>query len=310
MSNQVTVIQEEFYKSIKPRFISQTDKETFTREINFAIQALKKNQYMQGCDANSVLDAVLNVSQTGLSLNPVLNYAYLVPHKGKCVLYPGYQGLVKLATDTGSVTSIEVNLIYEGDEVVLDLASDKKIEKHIPYLLKGNPKGKIRGGYSLANLPDGSKHVEIMSLQDIHDVREYSESYKNDVKKGTKNSPWIHSESEMCRKSILKRHFKYIPKSDKNEKLIKAIELDNKDYDFPITMNQGNYIENLLITSSVDEKTQNDIYNNLSDMTQKRAKECIDYLQENQKDAITQGTNYSQTDIQNKLADKMADPKA
>ena len=233
-----------------------------------------------------------------------------MPHKGKCVLYPSYQGLVKLATDTGSVTSIEVNLIYQGDDIILDLASDKKVQKHIPYILTGKEQGNILGGYSLANLPDGSKHIEIMSLRDIHDVREYSESYKYDIKKGTKNSPWIHSESEMCRKTILKRHFKYIPKSDKNEKLVKAIELDNTDYDFPISMNQGNYIEGLLISSSIDEKTSNDIYEALPDMTQKRAKECIEYLQNNQKDNIESGGNYSQTDIKNKLSEKMNNPKA
>jgi recombination protein RecT len=208
MSNQLTCIAPNFYTPIKNMFVSLSDEKKFNNEVAFAIQILKKHQYLQEMDANSVLEAVLNVSQTGLTLNPVLNYSYLVPHKGKCVLYPGYQGLIKLATDTGSVTSIEVNLIYEGDDIILDLASEKKVNNHVPYILTGREKGKILGGYSLANLPDGSKHVEIMSSKDIEDVRACSESYKNDVSKNTRYSPWNTYEPEMYRKTVLKRHFK------------------------------------------------------------------------------------------------------
>jgi phage RecT family recombinase len=300
MSNLLTI---ESYKGIKPSFIKLSNEKTFIREVNFAIQALKKNTYLQSCDINSVLEAVLNISQTSLTLNPVLNYAYLVPHKGKCVLYPGYQGLVKLATETGTVTSIEVQLIYQGDDIEIDLASSERVKKHIPYILTGKDKGMIIGGYSIAMLPDGSKHIEIMSLSDIHAVRECSESYKYDVKKGFKNSPWNNNMPEMSRKTILKRHFKYLPKSDKNESLTKAIELDNKDYDFPMTYSQGNYIDSLLISSTLEGAQAKQILDALTTgMTQKRAEECIEYLKENQLDAIDAGGNYSQGDIQNKLS--------
>jgi len=301
-----TIIQEGFYKPIQKNFVKIADEKTFKKEVNFAIQALKKNPYLQKCDASSVLDAVLNISQTSLTLNPVLNYAYLVPHKGKCVLYPGYQGLVKLACESGSVTSIEVNLIYQGDDVVLDMATPEKIQKHIPYILTGNDKGNIIGGYSLANLPDGSKHIEIMSKKDIENVREYSESYKYDKSKGYKNSPWNTSEPEMFRKTILKRHFKYLPKTDNNEKLARAIELDNKDYDFPASFEQGNYIESLLISAAIPEKAEREIHRTLHDnqFTTKRAAECIEYLLENQLDPISSGHNYQAGDIIKKLKEE------
>lgn len=303
MSTEITCTSPQFYATIKKAFVGQMDEKKFNNEVGFAVQILKNNQYLQKMDGNSVLQAVLNVSQTGLSLNPVLNYAYLVPHKGKCVLYPGYQGLVKLATDTGSVTSIEVNLIYEGDDVELDLASDKKVTKHIPYMLTDKEQGGIIGGYSLANLPDGSKHVEIMSRKDIENIREYSESYKGDVNKKTNYSPWNTNEPEMFRKTILKRHFKYLPKSDKNEMLVKAIELDNKDYDFPMSYEQGNYIESLLMSCAIQVEHEREIHQRLhaNDFTTNQAKECIEYLLENQVDPIQNGAIYTQTDIKNKL---------
>lgn len=300
---KLTVLQKEFYTPIKSDFIKIADEKKFKTEVNFAIQALKNNSYLQKCSAESVLESVLNISQTSLTLNPVLSYAYLVPHKGKCVLYPGYQGLVKLATDTGTVTSIEVQLIYEGDEIEIDLASQERVKKHIPYILTGKPQGKIIGGYSIALLPEGSKHIEIMSLVDIHNVRQYSESYKSDQNKGWKNSPWTTNKPEMARKTILKRHFKYLPKSDNNLRLQKAIELDNQDYDFPASFEQGNYIETLLLSSAIPEKVEQEIYRALhnNEFTQSKAKDCIEYLLEHQRDNIDGGGNYSQTDIQKKL---------
>jgi phage RecT family recombinase len=299
---KLTVINEAFYKPIKPNFIKVSDEKKFKTEINFAIQILKNNSYLQTCDSGSILESVLNVSQTGLSLNPVTAYAYLVPMKGKCVLMPGYQGLIKLVTDAGSVKSIEVQLIFEGDDIVVDLASDQKVKKHIPYLLTGKDKGEIIGGYSVGTLADGSRHIEIMSRKDIEEIRDCSESYKNAIKKGWKNSPWQTNESEMFRKTIVRRHFKYLPKTD-NKQLEKALELDNQDYDFPISLGQGNYIESLLITASIDEKTSTNIYNTLSDMTQSRAEECIIYLKDNQKDPIESGSGYSHGDIQKKLSE-------
>ena len=303
MSN-ITVLDKKFYKPIENQFISLIDENTFKKEVSFAVQALRKNSYLQRCDANSVLQSVLNISQTGLSLNPVLNYAYLVPHKGKCVLYPSYQGLCKLATDTGSITSISCQLIFEGDLIDFDLASDEKVKKHVPYFLNGKDKGKILGGYSIALLKDGSKHIEYMTEQQILDIREYSESYKAYKNKKVTTCVWVDNPEEMYRKTIVKRHFKYLPKSVVSEKFNKAIELDNSEYDFHMTYEQGNYIESLLLSCSLDQKTQDSIWGSLSNnsFTQKRAQECIEYLKDNQIDNISSGNgNYTQGDIQKKL---------
>ena len=304
MSN-ISVIDKNFYTPIKTDFIKLVDEKVFQKEVSFAVQILRKNQYLQTCDPNSILESVLNVSQTGLTLNPVLNYAYLVPHKGRCVLYPSYQGLCKLATDSGLISSISCNLIYEGDEVDFDLASTEKIKKHIPSFMKGNNQGKILGGYSIALLKDGSKHIEYMTEKQILEIREYSESYKAFKSGKIKSCVWTLNPEEMYRKSIVKRHFKYLPKSDSIESFTKAIELDNKDYDFPASFEQGNLIESLLMTSTIPNKIETQIHDTLynGEFTKKRATECIEYLKENQQDPIASGNgNYTQTDIQKKLS--------
>mgnify|MGYP003108923992 CR=1 FL=1 len=294
---------EQYYKSIKPNFVQLTDEKNFKKEVGFAIQIIKKSSYLQKCSQESILQAVFNISQTNLTLNPVLKYAYLIPRKGVCVLEPGYQGLIKLATDTDNINSIDVQLVYEGDEVEIDLASEEKVLKHRPYLVTGEEQGKIIFGYSKATLQDGSKHVEIMSIKQIHDVMECSESYKYSKSKSYTNSPWFTNKAEMCRKTIVKRHFKYLPKSE-NKHLEKAIELDNEDYDFPMTYEQGSYIESLLFNAAIEGKAERQITSAMhaNSMTNKQAADCIQFLLDNQVDPVMSGNqHYSQGDIQKTL---------
>lgn len=305
MNTELTSIDEKFYLPIKESFISMTNEKVFKREINFAAQLIKKSQALQKCSVESVLEAVMNISQTNLTLNPVLKYAYLIPRKGKCILEPGYQGLIKLATDTDNIVSINVQLVYEGCEAEIDLATEKKIIKHIPYMVNGNDKGMIVYGYSIAMLQDGSRHVELMSIKQILDVRECSESYKYFKNKKAKGEwascVWDSDAPEMSRKTIVKRHFKYLPKSD-NKQLEKAIELDNKDYDFPVTSQQLDFIDSLLIYALITEQEKNKVDEDMaSGMTQKEAGTIINFLLANQADPISSGNNYKAGDVTSKL---------
>lgn len=68
-----------------------------------------------------------------------------------------------------------------------------------------------------------------------------------------------------------------------------------------ISSTQVSIIEGLLEQASIAEKTKERIELEISSMTEKRAYECIAYLEENKVDAIQAGHNYTQTDIKNKL---------
>jgi hypothetical protein len=81
------------------------------------------------------------------------------------------------------------------------------------------------------------------------------------------------------------------------------LDFDNHDNkkEAMITSTQASIIEGLLHQSSIAEKTKERIELEIASMTEKRAYECIAYLEENKVDAITSGHNYTQTDIKNKL---------
>ena len=285
MSTEVAVITTKSFEPIKERFTNLTDPDTYQREVSFACQILSKNAYLAGAQPMSIQMAVMNVAMIGLSLNPALRLAYLVPRYDRaaggviCVLEPSYQGLVKLLTDGRTVTNIEARIIWEGDDVEIDFSNAKKVTKHRPYVLTGKARGKMVAVYSLAMLHDGTYSVEVMSREDVEAIRERSESYKK-AKEGKGSSVWVTDEAEMWRKTVIKRHFKYLPKSGAYEAVAKAIEVDNSDY--PCTIAQLGMIEVLLLTSTIDERRKEQIEREANDYSVMEAEAAIRYLHEHQ----------------------------
>jgi len=201
-------------------------KMNFNREAGFAIQILTNNPYLMKCDPDSVKHAIVNVALTGITLNPALKYAYLVPRKVKnelkCILDISYMGMIKILTDAGAVKNVDAGVIYSNDKYDFRRGSDPYF-KHQPAL---SNKGEKIGAYAIAFLRDGGFQFEILGREDIEKVRATSESYKNE--EGRKYSPWETWEDEMWKKTVLKRLFKLLPKTNFSEQLIASI---SHDYD-------------------------------------------------------------------------------
>ncbi len=219
VKQNIESVKEEFELNAKQQKLSIN----FQKEAAFALQIFQSNDYLTKMSPESVKNAVLNISLTGITLNPVLKLAYLVPRKGKCVLDFSYMGLVKILTDTGSVKNIEANVVYWGEPFKLSRGTNPYIEHGLIEDPK-TPKGEIRGAYSVATLNDGSKSIEWMDANELMAIMQRSES----VRSG-KNSPWISDTPEMCRKTVIKRHYKYLPKSERAIIAATAIEIDHEN---------------------------------------------------------------------------------
>ena len=292
-STEVTVTSKQFYEKLKDDWLQQSGlaEGDYYREISFAIQHMHKNPFLQKCTQVSVLRAVINLAQVGLTLNPISKLAYLVPRYNRsinqleCVLEPDYRGLVKLLTDSGSVKSVAVNIIYQGDDAEVDMATEQKVIKHVPYFLTGRAKGEVVAVYSLAVLPDGSRHFEAMSIGDIDEIRDRSESYKAYAAGKTPTCIWVTDKGEMCRKTVLKRHTKYLPKSNAMEKLDTAIELDNQLHGFREEIDYGmlTFLESLIENSTFDPEKKLKMLSGLGKLQYKdEAFKLIDNLKEHQ----------------------------
>jgi len=229
--------------SAKKSFESVKSDVDFNREANFALQILESNNYLQKARPESIRNAIVNLSLTGLTLNPALKYAYLVPRNSQdglnIVLDISYIGMIKLLTDAGAVKNVDAGVIYSNDKYDFRKGSDPYF-KHQPALVN---RGEKIGAYAIAYLRDGGFQFEIMGRDEIEKVRATSESYKNE--KTRKYSPWENWEDEMWKKTVLKRLFKLLPKTKFSESLIAAIsnEHENEINDLPKEQKYANFFD-------------------------------------------------------------------
>ena len=288
--------------------------EKFIKEASFAIQIWNdpKNYYLRKAPIESFLQAIKNIAQTGLTLNPVSKEAYLIPrYESKsnqvlCKLEPSYVGLVKLLTDSGSVNAIQTHLVNENDEFDVNLGFEIEIT-HKPFYVRNKPKGKYTGVYTIAKLSTGEKQYEYMTIEDVYSIRETSESWKSFQSGKTKSSIWKDYEGEMIRKTCIKRISKYLPRTERMQNFDNAIQLSNQD--FEVKDWQIASINDLLRTSTILDSQKEQIERELSSMTSHSAFELINYLKDNQPNPITEGSGYGQKDIHKQLDNIMSNDK-
>lgn len=173
-----------------------------------ALNELRTNAYLMKMavqSPTSFVNAVMQASHLGLEIGGALGQAYLVPFKGEIKMMPGYRGLLSLARRSGQITSINAELVYENDTFDLELGIEVKV-RHKPYLkgARGNPVL----GYMVAHFTDGGHHFEWMTIEDIEAVRKRSSA----VQSG-KKTPWDTDYEAMCKKTVIRRGWKYLPMS-------------------------------------------------------------------------------------------------
>ena len=187
------------------------------KEKQFAIQAIQANDYLARIATNnqaSLQNAIVNIASIGISLNPALKHAYLVPRKGGVCLDLSYMGLLHLAQSSGVILWGQCKIVRAND--TYQNAGLSKEPNHFSNTF--GDRGEIVGAYCTVKTVDGDHLTEEMSIAEIFDIRARSEAFK----KG--NGPWKTDEGEMIRKTVVKRAYKYWPKC---ERLGSAIQMLN-----------------------------------------------------------------------------------
>lgn len=181
------------------------------RMVRLVCAAASKDKKLLDCTHLSILRSMMQSAELGLEVCSGKNEGYLVPRwnsKAKaleCTFLPGYQGLIKLAVESGKVRNIESRVVYEADTFQPEYGTHPKIV-HVPSFKKD--RGAIVAVYAVAFLPDGQEQFEIMALHEIEEIRD-----RNKDEKGDKFSPWKSDFSEMARKTSVRRLSKYLPKT-------------------------------------------------------------------------------------------------
>lgn len=193
----------------------------WAKESQFAIQLFQSNDYLAKIALSnpiSAQNAIINVAAIGVSLNPALKHAYLVPRQGKVCLDISYMGLLNLAIESGSIMWGQSVIVRANDEFKLTGLSSEPIHNYNPF---NSDRGDIVGAYCTVKTCTGDFLTECMSIEDIYKIRARSESFKRN------SGPWVSDEGEMIKKTVVKRGQKYWPKSTRLSNAIEYLNTEN-----------------------------------------------------------------------------------
>lgn len=205
--------------------------------IRTALTAINSNPKLAECTQDSLLAAIMNSAQLGLEFNTPLGEAYLIPYEDKkngittVNFQLGYQGLLKLAYNTGQFKRITAREVRENEDFNFDYGTGEI--SHKPCLTGDS--GDVIGYYAIYQTKDGGQDVFYMSKED---ARAYGLKYSVPFKKYNKG-PWIDNFDAMAKKSALIQVIKYAPKAIESQALVQATNFDNANFEKSRTVESG-----------------------------------------------------------------------
>lgn len=247
MSNQteLTPIQQfahnltPYKKGIESLLPTHVPVKKFMRTIVGAVQ--NNPDIMYTCDMESIVMSCQKAALDGLILDN--REAALVPFKGKCTYMPMIAGILKKLRNSGQLSTITAQVVYQNDPFSFDPANDT-VPTHNPNWMSPD-RGDMIGVYAIARLKYGGVVVEIMNLSQIYKVKAVSATSHKP------GSPWAKWPEEMARKTVLRRLAKYLPSSADVDQMF---EHDNENYDFDKPQNSQQVVgKSTIITASIND---------------------------------------------------------
>ena len=151
-----------------------------------ALAAIRNNPDLLRCEPQSLFNACLNAAQDGLM--PDGREGAIVPRKNKAVWQPMIQGIYKRVKSSGSVATLSANVVYDGEAFEVLLGDDDRIVHRRD--MAERAKGNEVAVYAIAALKDGTKEREVMTWEQVQDVRKASAM--------PNSGPWTQWADEMA----------------------------------------------------------------------------------------------------------------
>lgn len=172
------------------------------RMARLALTLIRKTPDLAGCTTESFLGALMTCSQLGFEPGSPTQEAYIVPRQGRAEFQLGYQGMVSLFYQHPLASSVKVETVRANDYFEHEEGLEEKLI-HRPCAT--GPRGAPVAYYSVARLVNGGRTFKVMYPAEVEERR---------LKLPSKNSPaWRDNYDEMAKKTVLRNHFKALPKS-------------------------------------------------------------------------------------------------
>ncbi len=284
----------------KRRFTVQNQKTgalEFSQEARFALEAITNNKLLLKCNPDSLKDSMVHLAAVGLSLNPAMQQIALIPRWNTkkssfdCTASPMYRGLMKLATDTGLITNITCQIVFESEEDTFDVdLGSRPYLKHKPKYTRNASEDRVVDlldldrnrlicAYCIAHLRDSEwPHITVLDLAETLQISNASDAFNPRKPDRKPSGPWVWWAGEMVKKATIRRATKQWPLSDDSryQRLLLAVEQDNVaeaneqrteiraeqvegDMGEPFTEDQVAHIKDLCSTQDLDPES---VYSN------------------------------------------------
>ncbi|MDE2104911.1 MAG: recombinase RecT [Patescibacteria group bacterium] len=186
------------------------------RMIRVAITAVSQSPRLQECDLLTICGCVVQASQLGLDQS--LDECFLVPFWNKkakngrggydCQLIVGYQGKIKLVSNTGELLGIKANVVRENDDFEFDDGIEPIVKHRYSHI---KDRGKVIGYWAGVKLKSGFTSVSFMTVQEAEEHRDRFAMTRS--KDGKVFGVWIDNPDAMALKTCIHKCLKYVPKS-------------------------------------------------------------------------------------------------
>ena len=180
---------------------------------------LHQNPSLHECSPRSVASAMVKAATHALQPG---RDCHLIPFKNQgkleATFVPNYQGIILSLERSGKVKKAFAHAVYTADHFQVDYLED--VFSHRP-CLTGN-RGHRLCFYGCVILKDGTRHFEVMTLEQIEEIRKKAPRHES--------GPWASHYEEMGRKTALKRVAKYVRLSPQVQALLSAEE-DREQHD-------------------------------------------------------------------------------
>lgn len=228
-NNQIAVFEQTLQKEMPNISRSLPQHISPARFERVVVTSVANNDRLRAADPVKVVNAAAKIAALGLLTDPHLGEAYLVPDfRGDVQARIGYRGLIKLARQSGQISSIYAHEVCENDHIDCVLGDSKRLD-HRPKLF--GDRGQVVGYYAVFKTKDGDTDFEPMTIDQINEIRDRSDGWKAFRAGKIKDTPWASSYDEMAKKTAIRRLLKRAPASPELEEVLRLEnEEDSREY--------------------------------------------------------------------------------
>ena len=184
------------------------DHVTIEKFERVTLTALQRSPDLLSCDRKSLFESVMACAQDGLI--PDGREAALTKFGNKVAYLPMIAGILKKVRQSGELSTITAQVVYEGDQFKYWIDDAGEHLEHHPNVM--GDQGEPKAVYAMAKTTDGGVYIEVLRMQDVAKIKAAS--------RGSSSGPWVQWFDQMARKSAIKRLAKRLPMSTDLESVI------------------------------------------------------------------------------------------